>query len=133
MSQMIANVLEIQNCDSLHIVKFNFYGEVLSMMSLELSQKVKVGVEVKLLVKPTHIAIAKEVSGDFSYANRLDCKIIEIEDGELLSSVKLSVFDTILESIIMRSSSRDMGLKVGDSVTAFIDASELSIGEIIDD
>ena len=84
---MIARVLEVKNCDCLHIVKFNFYGEVLSMMSLELSQKVEVGVEVKLLVKPTHIAIAKGVSGDFSYANRLDCKIIEIEDGEILINI----------------------------------------------
>ena len=133
MSSIIARVSHIENCDSLHIVKFDFNGQALSMMSLELSDKIKVGTKVKLVVKPSHIAIAKNFSGKLSYSNRLDTTIESIENGQLLSSVKLGFFDTTLESIITRSSSQKMNLQVGDNVTALIKASELSIGEIIYD
>ena len=131
MSYLIATVSKIQNCDSLHIVNFECYTQTLSMMSLDLSSDIKIGTRVKLVAKPSHIAIAKNFSGDVSYSNRLDSTIESIENGKLLSSVKLSFFDTSLESIITLSSSKRMNLQVGDNVTAFIKASELSIAEIL--
>jgi len=133
MSSLIAIVKEIKNCDSLNIVKFNCLDQTLTMMSLELSDKIKVGTTVKLIVKPTHIAIGKNFTGDLSYSNQLDTTIKSIENGQLLSGIKLSFFDTTLESIITVDSSLKMELKVGDKITAFIKSSDISIGEIIDD
>jgi molybdopterin-binding protein len=130
---MIVKVKEIEYCDSLHIIRFDFRGEVLSMMSLDISDNIKIGTRVKLVVKPTHIAIAKKFSGDVSYSNQLPCTIKSINNGKLLSSIKLSVYDTVLESIITVNSSQKMNLKVGDEVIAFVKASELSIGEVLDD
>ncbi len=131
MSSIIAKVSQIQNCDSLHIVKFDFHGYTLSMMSLDLTAEVKVGTLVKLVVKPSHIAIAKNFNGDVSYSNKLDTTIDSIENGELLSSIKLKFFDANLESIITAESSKRMNLQVGERVAVFIKASELSIGEIL--
>ena len=133
MSSLIASVSKIHSCDSLHIVKFECNSEVLSMMSLDLDEKIKVGTKVKLLAKPTHIAIAKDFSGEVSYSNQLKTTIISCNNGELLTSIKLKYFDTILESIITVDSSKRMNLQVGDKVTAFIKASEISIGEILND
>jgi len=133
MSNIIATVSNIQSCDSLNIVKFDFNGLSLSMMSLELNEKIKVGTKVQLTCKSSHIAIAKNFSGEMSYSNQLATKIIAIENGELLSCVQIQIFDTILESIITVNSSLKMDLQVGDNVTIFIKASELSILEIIDD
>ena len=100
-------------------------------MSLELNENIKIGTKVKLTCKSAHIAIAKNFSGKVSYSNKLDCVIDTIENGELLSYIHLKIFDTILESIITVNSSTKMDLKVGDKVTAFIKASELSISEIL--
>ena len=133
MSKLIAKVSSIQSCDSLHIVKFDLYGQTLSMMSLDLDEKITIGTIVQLAVKPSHIAIAKEFNGIVSYSNQLDVTIRSCEHGQLLSSVKLDFFDTTLESIITENSSRKMNLKAGDKVKAFIKASELSIDGIIDD
>ena len=133
MSSFIAKVSEIQNVESLHIVKFEFNGQSLSMMSLDLSQKVKVGVSVKLVVKPTHVFIAKIFDSEISCLNRLQADIVSLENGQLLSSLKLSLNRGELESIITREASDRMNLRVGDRVTAFIQESELSIGEILDD
>lgn len=133
MSNIIATVSKIQNCDSLNIVNFDFNGISLSMMSLELNENIQIGTKVKLNCKSSHIAIAKNFSGEVSYSNRLDCEIVSLENGELLSCIHLKIYDTILESIITVNSSKKMNLKVGDEVTAFIKASELSISEVIND
>jgi len=133
MSSLIATVTQIEHCDSLHIVKFDCKGQTLSMMSLDLSGAIQIGRKVRLVVKPSHIAVAKNFSGEVSYSNQLQTTIVSIENGQLLSSVKLHFFDTVLESIITLHSSHKLDLKVGDSVTAFIKASELSIGELMSD
>jgi molybdopterin-binding protein len=132
MSSLIAKVSEILSCDSLHIVKFDCNDQTLSMMSLDLSKEIQVGTKVKLLVKPSHVAIAKNFNGVVSYSNQLDVTIKECQNGQLLSSVKLDFFDTTLESIITLHSSKKMDLQVGDKVTAFIKASEIAIGEVIE-
>ncbi len=131
MNKFKTTITKIQSVDNLNIVNFDFFGASLSMMSLDLADKLQVGSEVELTAKPTHIAIAKEFSGDISYSNQLDAKIIQVKNGELLSSIKLSLGDTTCESIITKNSSTRMNLQVDDKVTLFIKASELSIKEII--
>ncbi|WP_415407302.1 TOBE domain-containing protein [Sulfurovum sp. CS9] len=131
MNTLIATVTKIDTIDNLNIVKFDFSGQTLSMMSLDLSDDIKIGTNVKLITKPTYIAIAKEFSGMLSYSNQLKAKIKELENGKLLSSVKLEIEEFVLESIITFESSKKMDLKVGDEVTAFIKASELSILKVL--
>ena len=127
MNKFQATVKEIKSVNNLNIVKFDFTGISLSMMSLELNNDIQVGKQVELTTKATHVAIAKDFTGEISYSNQLQSEIISIENGELLSSIKMKINDTILESIITKDSSDRMGLRVGDKVTAFIKANELSI------
>ena len=96
-------------------------------------ENIKVGAKVKLITKPTHVAIAKDFSGEVSYSNQLDAEIIHVENGELLSSIKIRIWETTLESIITKDSSERMNLHIGDEVTVFIKANELSIVEVLDD
>lgn len=131
MNTFIAKVTEIKNCDNLHIVKFTSFEEELSMMSLDINENIDVATKVELIVKPTHVAIAKDFSGDVSYSNRLPCTIESIDNGELLSSIKLDFHGVILESIITLNAVKRMDLRVGESVTAFIKASDLSVGEVV--
>ena len=132
MSQIKAIITQIDYIDNLHIVTFDFYGYSLKMMSLELGDDIKAGREVRLGIKPTHIAIAKDFSGIVSYANQLKATIQSIENGQLLTSLKLGLKgNAVLESIITLDSSKKMDLKTGDEVTVFIKASELSIMEVL--
>lgn len=133
MSNIIAKISNIKNCNSLHIVEFTYHSSVLSMMSLDLNDCIKIGTKVKLAIKSTHISIAKNFTGDISFENKINTKIISIEDGELLSSITLEFFTTTLEVIITKQSKNNMNLNVGDNVSAFIQMSELSISEVIND
>ncbi len=131
MSQIKAIITQIDTVDNLNIVKFDFCGQSLKMMSLGLSDEISVGKEVILGIKPTHIAIGKDFSGLVSYSNQIKAKITSCENGKLLSSIKLSVEDVVLESIITVESTLKMDLKVGDDVTMMIKASELSILKVL--
>jgi molybdopterin-binding protein len=132
MSSFIATVLSVQNSKSLHVVKFKYYEQTLCMMSLQLNSNIQKGVKVKLSVKPTHVVLAKNLNSEISFENRLETTIVSIDSGELLSSVKVSSYDSFIEAIITKESEKKMDLKIGDEVLALIQASELSIVEVLD-
>jgi molybdopterin-binding protein len=131
MSKLIATITNIESVDSLNVVSFDCNGYLLKMMSLELDESVKIGVEVSLGIKSTSIGIAKDSSTLLSYSNQLDVVVQEIDNGLLLSSIKLSFDSYILESIITRDSTKKMDLKIGERVLALIKANDISIVEII--
>ncbi|MEN8726464.1 MAG: TOBE domain-containing protein [Sulfurovum sp.] len=131
MSRIKAVITHIETVDNLNIVKFDFHDQPLKMMSLGLSDDIVVGKEVILGIKPTHIAIAKNFSGEVSYSNQMQSKVIACKHGKLLSSIKLTAQDIVLESIITVESALSMDIKVGDDVTMMIKASELSILEVL--
>ena len=131
MNKFASTITKIQSVENLNIVNFDFGGQSLSMMSLDLNANLSVGSKVITTTKPTHIAIAKNFSGDVSYSNQLKAKIIDITNGKLLTSVKVRTGVAICESIITNNSYSRMNLKIDDEVILLIKASELSIKEIL--
>ncbi|MEA1955883.1 MAG: TOBE domain-containing protein [Campylobacterota bacterium] len=133
MSNLLATISKIESCDSLHLVKFDFNGQSLSMMSLELNENIKVATKIKLSVKPTNVAIGKDINGKLSHSNQLKAIIKSIQNGKLLSSIVLEFSnEEILESIITKDSVQRLDLKEGDVVTTIIKASDISITELVD-
>jgi molybdopterin-binding protein len=133
MSYLIADVVEIQNSENINIVKFELESQTLTMISLDISADIYIGRKVKLLVNSSHVVIAKNLSGVLSYANQIRAKIETIREGKLLTHITLTFGESRLESIMIKESSLAMKLSVGDSVSVLIQASELSICEILDD
>lgn len=131
MNQIKAVITHMETVDNLNIVKFDCQGNSLTMMSLGLSEEVSVAKEVILGIKPTHIAIGKDFSGLVSYSNQIKTKIVSCDNGKLLSSIKLSRGEVVLESIITLESALRMDLKVDDEVTMMLKASELSILKVL--
>ena len=130
MNKLKAEVIKIDGLENLTIVQFNFKDTLLSMMSLELSD-IEIGTKVLLSINASHIAIAKDFNGDISLSNRLECIIIKLVKGKLLSSLTLDFKGTLLTSIITTNSVNRMNLKEKDKITALIKASELSIQKVI--
>ena len=131
MSSIIAHVQNIENLQNLNIVSFTCKETTLKMMSLDLSDNIQQGTKVMLTCKPMAIALAKNLQGEISYANRLHVTIISIETGELLCALKLQFEEFVLESIITADSCKRMRLQTGDKVTALIKSSDLSIKKVL--
>jgi len=130
MNRLNAVVTKIEGEQNLHIITFDFQGISLSMMGLDLPFGLHVGSAVVLSTRPSHIAIAKNLSGELSYSNQLEATIESIENGALLSSLILHVKGIALQSFITCKSSKRMNLQVGDAVKLLIKASELFVLEV---
>jgi molybdopterin-binding protein len=125
MSQFVATITDIRGVESLKVVEFDFCGATLKMVSLELDRDIEIGKEALLAIKPTHITIAKE---SISSSNQLKATIISYQNGELLSSIKLQIGKSILESIVLLES---LGFEVGDEVIAMMNPTDISILKIL--
>ena len=111
---MIARVKNIKSIDNLNIVEFDFNDTILKMMSLELNKDIVVGTKVELSVKPTNVIISKKPIENISLSNQTLAKIVDINDGELLSSITLNTNDCYLESIITKDSFLRLNLQKND-------------------
>ncbi len=129
MNRIDAVVTAIEGFENITIVSFEAAGEPMRMMALELNDSLVVGSSVVLGIKASNIALASELNGLLSISNQLQVTVASVDNGELLSSVKFSFADTLIESIITRESSLKMNLQAGESVIALIKSSELSILE----
>lgn len=130
MNRLSAIVTQIEGEQNLHIITFDYEGSTLKMMGLDLPKGLHVNSHVTLGVKPSHVAIAKNLSGELSYSNQLPAKIVSIENGKLLSNILLHVKGSEVQSFLTLSSSSRMNLQVGDDVTLLMKASELFVMEV---
>ena len=131
MNRISAKVTAIESVDSVSIVAFEAAGQPMRMMSLELDGMLEAGDSVTLGVKASSIALAKVMEGEFSISNRLECAVESVTEGQLLCSVKLRFAGALLESVITRESAERLHIRVGDTVTALIKASDVSILETV--
>jgi len=135
MSQLEATIEDIKTIESLTMLTLTIKEKSLTMVSLELDSKIEVGKRVTLVCKPTSIALAKVGidQNDISYSNQLEVEVLQLEKGNILSTLLLSFKGSILESIVTTKSIENMDLKKGSIVLALIKAHELSIGKILND
>ena len=127
MNQFNATVKKIEQVENLHLVSFEFGNQTIKMLSLELDKLLALESSVKLRVKSTNIAIAKNFTGLLSYANQLNAKVTHVNNGILLSSIRVKVEGFELESLITRNASLEMELSIGDEVTVLIKGSEIFV------
>lgn len=132
MNRLSAIVTQIEGEQNLHIISFECAGSKLKMMGLDLPKGLDVNAHVTLGIKSSHVAIAKNMSGELSYSNQLQATIKSIENGKLLSSILLRVNENEMQSFITRSSCERMNLQSGDAVTLLMKASELFVLEVND-
>jgi molybdopterin-binding protein len=119
----LTSLKQYQNISEL---SFDALGFKVRMVTLELQDELEVGKILTLKAKATNIALAKEINKDISISNQLKGLVVEVDNGEILCSVKIKIEDTIIESIITQNSASAMNIKVGDDIVALIKASDLS-------
>ena len=85
------------------------------------------GNTIDLVFKETEVSLAKNLTGMLSMRNRMNCKVLEIKRGELLSSVQLQFNYQILTSAITTRAVDNLQLTIGDEVEALVKANEISL------
>jgi molybdopterin-binding protein len=85
------------------------------------------GAEVRVRIKETEVVIARDWSGHISMRNRWPAVVGTLQTGALLTSVMLFCGGRSIVSLITTQSAKEMALKPGDKVTAFVKTNEISI------
>ena len=125
MNSIEASVKEIVRIDNLTHISFSTDSSEIDVLTLELQESISIGSLAKLIIKSTDIALSKSRLLQSSFTNQLRAKVIDIDRGEILSSVALGIDGFILESLILHSKFLD--IEVGDELFALISASDISI------
>jgi len=107
-------------------------GEIFSALVIDTPQTaayLKPNQEINMVFKETEMSIGKNVSGGLSLRNRFAATILEINAGEILSSINLDFKGHLLCAIITTQSVTDLKLAVGDNVVGLVKTNEVSLME----
>ncbi len=133
MSYIKATIEQIEQIDSLAMLRLKANELKLQMLVLDLMPSIEVGKSVLLSIKATQVSIAKDISPLISDENQIPAKIDSIKEGKLLSHIDLLCGNLPIESIISTNALSNMRLRVEDRVVALIRASDIYLVEVLDD
>ena len=130
MNQVPGIISEVISEGHLSIVKIDAAGSHFKAIVIDTPQTapwLSVGYKVDMLFKENEVAIAKLFSGGISIQNRFESTIVVIDMGKLLCKVTLSFNECNIVSVITASAAQQLGLAIGDGVTAMVKTNEISL------
>ncbi|WP_169754651.1 TOBE domain-containing protein [Campylobacter curvus] len=88
----------------------------------------KAGKKAVFLFKASSVIVAKNGELKLSAINQIKGVVSEVKDGAVNSEIIIDAKGDKISAIITKHSSEHMHLKVGDSVTAIIKATQIIVG-----
>ena len=130
MNRLHGTIKTIQHAGTINRVVADCSGVPLSCVTLDLAEDFKEGGEVAVVFKETEVALARIGSAVISISNMLECSVVSVEEGVILSEVSLEFKGNRFASIITTDSLKRLNIATGDVVTAMIKANEVSLERV---
>ena len=122
-----AKISVIEQNDGVSVFEFSAENLSLKMLSLENLQNLKIGDEVRLSFKSSDVFVATSALLNCSVSNEIKAQILDIEQGQITSSLHLNAGKFEFESIISTASLKRLNLAPGDQIYAYVKATSLYI------
>ncbi len=132
MNKIAAVIEEVKSKGEFTIVKLRAFEDSFTSLIVQNSSLlpfVKKNKKVWMVFKESEVSIAKGEC-KISLQNRFFCKITHIEYNDILALITLDYKNERVMSLITYNALRDLELKVGDEVFAFVKSNELAIMEL---
>jgi molybdate transport system regulatory protein len=133
MNRIKANIAQISSSGGVILVDMVAENCPMSALLIDVANKpdwLKKDNNVYIIFKETEVSIGKNVEGKISLRNKIPCIITHIERGELMSLISMDFEGHNIDSAITTRSVDMLELEIGDKVTAFIKANELTLMKI---
>jgi len=127
MNKIKATIQAIETMEGITKIVSTFDKNSIKAITLELPQDIKVSDELFFIFKETEVGIAKHLSGEVSFSNAFKGDVVELEIGKILSKVVVLVNGEKIGSIITTDAIKRLSLQTGDTVTAFVKATEVGV------
>jgi len=130
MNILTGTITQIQQSGAILLVEIDVKGQNFSALLIESAIRpdwLQKSNEIDLVFKETEVSLAKKMSGLISLRNRMQCKVIQVERGELLSKITMQFQQQIISSAITTRAVDSLQIVVGDSVEAMVKSNEISV------
>lgn len=130
MNKLPGIITNIQQSGAILLVDIKVADRLFSALLIESANQpewVKIGETIDIVFKETEVSLAKNLSGQISLRNRMQCVVVKIDRGELLSRVFLKFQEYTLSSAITTRSVDSLNLNIGDEVEALVKSNEVSL------
>ncbi len=132
MNTLKGNIKTLNTQGRLTIVTVNVSGIPLNSIIIENPDTVSYllpGHPVQVMFKETEVVIGKGKDLPLSLDNRLEGKILEVNQGVLLSSVSMETQAGVIKATLTTEAVSRLLLQAGDTVSAFVKTTEIMLSE----
>ena len=133
MNQLTGIVTHIQQSGSIMLVDVDIDGHDVSALminSLEIPNWLCEEKSIGVIFKETEVSLAKDLYGKISLRNRMQCKVLNVERGELLSTIKLQFQEYSITSAITIRAVDSLQITIGDEIEALVKSNEISLMQL---
>lgn len=130
MNSLPGIVTKIQKSGAILLVDMDVDGQNFSALLIESEPQgkwLRVGNSINILFKETEVSLAKGLTGKISLRNRMACKVMNVNRGELLSTVTLQFQKHILTSAITTRAVDSLQIIIGDEIEALVKSNEVAV------
>ena len=126
MNKLTGFIKEIKSCDDIVQISIDVKGKTFTSLILSSNETYKLGEKINILFKETEVMIAT-VFSKVSARNALICKITDIKNGEILSSISFDFYGDKIVSIITKNALLDLNCKEDEEFMWFVKSNEITI------
>ena len=126
MNKLTGFIKEIKSYDDIVQISIDVKGKIFISLILASNETYKLGQKINILFKETEVMIAS-VSSKISARNAFICKITEIKNGEILSSISFDFYGDKIVSIITKNALLDLNCKENEEFMWFVKSNEITI------
>lgn len=130
MNKLTGIITQIQQSGAILLVDVDVDGHGFSALLIESAaqpQWLQKGNVIDLVFKETEVSLAKNLNGMISLRNRMICKVLQVERGELLSKITLQFQKHTIVSAITTRAVDSLQISIGDKIEALVKANEISL------
>ena len=130
MNKLKGIISQIQTSGNIMLIDVNVGGQGFSALLIESGSHqdwLTVGNAVDVVFKETEVSLAKNLVGKISMRNRMQCTVVSINRGELLSTVTMKFQESFITSAITTRAVDSLQITVGESIEALVKSNEISL------
>ncbi len=130
MNILTGNITHIETSEALSLVKIAVGETVFTSIVIDTPETLdylNIGNEINFYFKETEVIIAKTEDLKISLQNKIPCTISNINEGKILTEIKLKFKQNTFHSIITTTACKQLNLQVNDEVLALVKTNEISI------
>ena len=123
-------ITQIQQSGAILLVDVDVDGQNFSALLIESAARpewLEKSNTIDLVFKETEVSLAKDLSGLISLRNRMQCQVLQVERGELLSKITMQFQAHTITSAITTRAVDSLQIAVGDSIEAMVKSNEVSL------